>query len=77
MNNLSLYRLLSPSWRDKATGWKTGVQFPAGAIMGFFLFDTASISAMGLTQLPLRECIQKFPDWAPGAKTANGTALCH
>jgi len=24
----------------------------------------------------LRECIQKFPYWPPGAKTANGTALC-
>jgi hypothetical protein len=23
------------------------------------------------------ECIQKFPDWPPGARTANGTALCH
>jgi hypothetical protein len=22
-------------------------------------------------------CIEKFPDWPPGAKTANGTALCH
>jgi len=21
--------------------------------------------------------IQKFPDWLPGARTANGTALCH
>jgi hypothetical protein len=25
----------------------------------------------------IRECIQKFPDWPPGARTANGTALCH
>jgi hypothetical protein len=25
----------------------------------------------------LRGCIQKFPDWPPGARTANGTALCH
>jgi hypothetical protein len=25
----------------------------------------------------LRVCIQKFPDWPPGARTANGTALCH
>jgi hypothetical protein len=25
----------------------------------------------------IRGCIQKFPDWAPGARTANGTALCH
>jgi hypothetical protein len=22
-------------------------------------------------------CIQKFPDWPPGPRTANGTALCH
>jgi hypothetical protein len=22
-------------------------------------------------------CIQKFSDWPPGARTANGTALCH
>jgi hypothetical protein len=25
----------------------------------------------------VRGCIQKFPDWPPGMKTANGTALCH
>jgi hypothetical protein len=24
-----------------------------------------------------RVCIQKFPDWPPGARTANGIALCH
>jgi hypothetical protein len=28
-------------------------------------------------RLLLRVCIQKFPDWPPGARTANGTALCH
>jgi hypothetical protein len=22
-------------------------------------------------------CIEKFPDWPPGARTINGTALCH
>jgi hypothetical protein len=22
-------------------------------------------------------CIQKFPDWPPVARIANGTALCH
>jgi len=22
-------------------------------------------------------CIQKFPEWPPGARTENGTALCH
>jgi hypothetical protein len=25
----------------------------------------------------IRGCIQKFPDWPPGARTADGTALCH
>jgi hypothetical protein len=25
----------------------------------------------------IRGCIKKFPDWPPGARTANGTALCH
>jgi hypothetical protein len=25
----------------------------------------------------IRGCFQKFPDWPPGARTANGTALCH
>jgi hypothetical protein len=25
----------------------------------------------------LQRCIQKFQDWPPGARTANGTALCH
>jgi hypothetical protein len=25
----------------------------------------------------VRGCIQKFPDWPPGARTANFTALCH
>jgi len=25
----------------------------------------------------IRGSIQKFPDWPPGARSANGTALCH
>jgi hypothetical protein len=25
----------------------------------------------------IRGCIQKFPDCPPGARTANGAALCH
>jgi hypothetical protein len=28
-------------------------------------------------KLHIRECIQKFPDWQLGARTANDTALCH
>jgi hypothetical protein len=29
------------------------------------------------SSLSIRGCIQKFPDWPPGFRTANGTALCH
>jgi len=25
----------------------------------------------------IRDCIQKSPDWQPGARTANGTATYH
>jgi hypothetical protein len=25
----------------------------------------------------VRGCIQKFPNWPPGARTASGAALCH
>jgi hypothetical protein len=25
----------------------------------------------------ITRCIQKIPDWPPGAKTANDTAVCH
>jgi hypothetical protein len=27
--------------------------------------------------LHIRGCIQKIPDWTPGARTVNGIALCH
>jgi hypothetical protein len=30
-----------------------------------------------LGEIKVGGCIQKFPDWQPGARTANGTALCH
>jgi hypothetical protein len=32
---------------------------------------------MCAVNLVIRGCIQKFPDWPPGARTANGTAHCH
>jgi hypothetical protein len=31
----------------------------------------------GLFTKYIRGCIQKFQDWPPGARTANGTALYH
>jgi hypothetical protein len=36
----------------------------------------ASLNA-SVTSLIIRGCIQMFPDWPPGARTANGTALYH
>jgi hypothetical protein len=34
------------------------------------LLDIINFNAIG-------GCIQKFPDWPSGERTANGTALCH
>jgi hypothetical protein len=44
------------------------------------LYDLQNNSGIKIckeTLLKLRGCIRKFPDWPLGARTANGTALCH
>jgi hypothetical protein len=35
------------------------------------------LGELGINERTIRACIQKFPDWPPGAVTANGTAVCH
>jgi len=35
------------------------------------------INLVDLKEVDIRRRTQKFPDWPPGAITANGTALCH
>jgi hypothetical protein len=47
--------------RGKATGWTTGVRFSAGAVMGCFLFATASRPALEPTQPPIQ--------WVPASLT--------
>jgi len=37
---------------DEATGWTTGVQFPAGAMTESYIFATASRPVLGPTQSP-------------------------
>jgi hypothetical protein len=39
---------------NKGIIWMSRVQFPAGAITGFFLFATTSRLALGPTQLPMQ-----------------------
>jgi hypothetical protein len=34
-------------------------------------------SSYCISVMKLRVCTHKFPDWPPGARTANCTALCH
>jgi hypothetical protein len=34
-------------------------------------------SAKRTSKESIQACIQKFPDWPPGVRTANVTALCH
>jgi hypothetical protein len=58
----SLYRLSYPG-----PHWKCNSYIRNGIIT----LDARRISSY------VRRCIQKFPDWPPGARTASGTALCH
>jgi len=41
------------------------------------LRDKEAATVIIAVSVSISECIQKFPYWPPGARTANGTALCH
>jgi hypothetical protein len=52
--------------------------FPGGKAAGAWSWPlTSSAEVKECVELAIRGCIQKFLDWPPGARTANGTALCH
>jgi hypothetical protein len=40
------------------------------------MFQILVVVLCWLPYLSVQGCIQKFPDWPPGARTANGAALC-
>jgi hypothetical protein len=56
-----------PLWTGRflIVGWEGGGEVHS-LTSSFFWYDSS-----------VRRCIQKFPDWLPGARTANGTALWH
>jgi hypothetical protein len=41
------------------------------------LYISVHILMINRNLLHIWWCIQKYPDWPPGARIANGTALCH
>jgi hypothetical protein len=55
--------------------------FPADSVLfilkNMLKIETVLIHCQYRLSLSLGGRIQKFPDWPPGARTANGTALCH
>jgi hypothetical protein len=46
-------------------------------VMYIYPDSVAETSAVGKIFTDVGGYIQKFPDWPPGARTANGIALCH
>jgi hypothetical protein len=56
------------------TSYYLFIYFMNVAMVNFF-FRTAGIEYG--PNLHIQGCIQKFPDWLLGVRTANGTALCH
>jgi len=59
---MSVWIFLSPSWR-----------YRSGTLMKFHFAHSKFV----IDRLGKCGCIQKFPDWRPGARTANGAALYH
>jgi len=58
---------------------KTGVE-PTAEILCILSIIHAMDSDQhncGISHYHIQGCIQKFLDWPLGARTANGTALCH
>jgi len=49
------------------------------ALRNFLMGSTCSahLTLTDLVIIIVRGCIQKFPDWPPAARNANGTVLCH
>jgi len=43
----------------------------------FYKINVLQTSVLKSWVTDIGGCIQKFPDWPPGARTANGPALCH
>jgi hypothetical protein len=41
----------------------------------YSLFEMKTVDTNNMCSI--RGCIHKFPDWPPGVRTANVTALCH
>jgi hypothetical protein len=84
LGTVACYRPSVPALGDKGddrrwgiAGKKTGrrkLKYPEKALSHCHCFPHKP--HMGCYRI-LRWCIQKFPDWPPGARTANGTALCH
>jgi hypothetical protein len=59
-----------------APGW--GLEHRASnpvSVKNLAAIETATIVKLLRPYVPVGN--QKFPDWPPGARTANGTALCH
>jgi hypothetical protein len=45
--------------------------------LGYYVAGVPRSTRLRIERSRIRGCIQKFLDWPPGARTANGTALCH
>jgi hypothetical protein len=58
-------------------GWQRREDVNRPSVTSFAVLHRLSRSNSFENMNELRECIQKFPDWPPGARTANGTIFCH
>jgi hypothetical protein len=62
-----------PSWPPPGGGGELNAGRPAGKKVKIKL----SLCLNKHRVMKRCEGVSKFPDWLPGARNANGTALCH
>jgi hypothetical protein len=69
----------TPACRGAQLKWSIGITLPLSLLYRLIYFNSGAwftFLYINVTKA-IRGCIQNFPDWSPGARTANGTALCH
>jgi hypothetical protein len=69
--------LLLVAWRECGGSTAVACESKRNAPALKLVSCTGCIQLRVTHKVCIGRCIQKFPDWPPGARTANGTALWH
>jgi hypothetical protein len=63
--------VIGEGWKLRSSSSRDFLHSAVTSVLGHSLL----LSTLFSNTLSIRRCTQKFPDWPPGARTANGTAV--